>query len=492
MQRYILKTLGCKANLSDSQSIEQDLQSQGWAPVEGTTGSEEKPQVDLCIINSCTVTNEADRQTRRLAARLSRENPGAKVVVTGCAAEVDPVALSNAQGVDAVVGNQNKTQLVDLIINSHLFEQRSTLTQPDSKILGSVQSYESILSKHPLDREWPPANAAFLPSPTQLQGFSEKTRAFLKIQEGCNSFCTYCIIPYGRGPSRSLSSDEVIRQVKVLIGEGIQEVVITGTNIGDYGLDSNLSSVKSSTPIPFVLDDLLESILTQTSLERLRVSSLDPTEITPRILDLMRSEPRFCPHFHVSLQSPHSRILRLMKRKYSFEHVESCLFKIAQTSSLPGGAFVGMDVIAGFPGESDDEFEWTYRALESLPWSRLHVFPYSERTGTPATRLPHSVPRSTRIQRSKKLSQLSMTRLTRIYQNVIHYCKSENRPLQSVLLEKGSESGWFFGYTPNYLRIMIQKNQNPLLQRNQLVSVSPVDLMTDSKSGDVAFVSKMM
>lgn len=479
MARYILKTLGCKANLYDSQILEEELQKKGWGPLEGSGDSGE---VNLCIVNSCTVTDEADKQTRKMLARLAKENPTAKIVVTGCGAEVNPEGFLKASGVHYVVGNQDKHQLVNLV-TSDIPSTRSPEnppTPPTPKILGSVQNYLGILSKHPMDREWPAASDSFQTPPTHLQGYSDKTRAFLKIQEGCDSFCTYCIIPYGRGPSRSLRPREVLEQVRELVSEGIREIVITGTNIGDYGMDWGQPA----------LGDLLEMILAETTLERLRVSSLDPTEITPQIIHLMEQNPRFCPHFHVSLQSPHSRILRLMKRKYSFDEVKACLERIAEIPAPLGGVFVGMDIITGFPGETEEEFEWGVEALTKLPWSRLHVFPYSERSGTPATRLPNSVPQSVRVKRARRLTQLSMERLTQNYRKVLEEAQRSQLLLDSILMEKKGEGNWVAGYTPNYLRILLP-SMDLAVERNHLVSVNPKELMIDSRGSDVALVSAL-
>jgi threonylcarbamoyladenosine tRNA methylthiotransferase MtaB len=473
---YILRTLGCKANLYDSQLLESELQERGWIPKASFDD-----EVQLCIVNSCTVTDEADRQTRKMAARLARDNPQASIVVTGCAAEVDPEGLARSKGVHFVVGNQNKNELIQIVLQK-VEQSNSILTSHilQAEILGTVSQYEKILSKHPLDREWPAAIDSFQTPPTQLRGHAEKTRSFLKIQEGCNSFCTYCIIPYGRGPNRSLEPERIVEQIKQLVQEGIREVIITGTNIGDYGTEWAPTAG---------LDDLLEKILRETDLERLRVSSLDPTEVTPRIRALMESDSRFCPHFHVSLQSPHSRILRLMKRKYGFTEVEECLHAInqLQTSATPtGGAFVGMDVITGFPGETDEEFAWGVEALRMLPWTRLHVFPYSERAGTPATRLPSAVPQHLRVQRAKILNKLSLERLTAHYRGILEKCQSENLTLDAVLMEKSGPQQWTAGYTPNYLRVLIPKTEDG--SRNQLLSVRPLDLMIDVSAVDVALV----
>jgi tRNA A37 methylthiotransferase MiaB len=382
------------------------------------------------------------------------------------------------------------------MILTKLKETAGTEAPSRGEVLGEAQGYSEILSKHPMDREWPVGGEGFQTPPTHLDGHSGKTRAFLKIQEGCNSFCTYCIIPYGRGPARSLRPREVIEQVRKLVSEGIREVVITGTNIGDYGSDWAETAQHG---------ELFRMILQETSLERLRVSSLDPTEITDGILDLMANEPRFCPHFHVSLQSPHSRILRLMKRRYGFEQVKSCLEKIAAVHAPVGGVFVGMDVITGFPGETEEEFQWGYEALSELPWTRLHVFPYSEREGTPATRLPGSVRQEERLQRARKLNEQSLTRMREHHEKVLTSLHLSGGALSGILLERAGRAPegmspellaqfqgverWQAGYTSNYLRVFVPEVAGA---RNELVSVMPVGLVTDPQNGDVAFVGQVL
>ena len=344
---YIVKTLGCKANLYDSQLIEAELQKRGWTPVAngGNPG--------LCIVNSCTVTDEADRQSRKTAARLSRDNPATRVVVTGCAAEIDPERLAQSKGIDYVIGNRNKPDLVEIILQKTASRSLETdsqnLPRERAEILGQTQGFTEMLSRHPMDRDWY-GEEGFLTPPVHLEGHSAKTRAFLKIQEGCNSFCTYCIIPYGRGPSRSVRPRELIEQIRALVSQGIREVVITGTNVGDYGTDWTPEGTPQSVP----LVELFRMILSETGLERLRVSSLDPVEITPELRALAQSNSRFCPHFHVSLQSAHSRTLRMMKRKYATSEVRRCLESIAGLRAPVGGVFVGMDIITGFPGETDE------------------------------------------------------------------------------------------------------------------------------------------
>lgn len=484
MPTYVIKTLGCKANFYDSQLIEAQLQKKGWSPdADGNTAQ-------LCIVNSCTVTDEADRQSRKLASRMSRDNPQAAVVVTGCSAEIDPERLAGTPGVHYVVGNRDKTQLIDLIFEKL---KASTPMAPaissQGEILGSEVGYDRFLSRHPMDREWPAPQDAFPVPPVHEGGSTDRTRSFLKIQEGCNSFCTFCIIPYGRGPSRSLKTEEVVERVQELVRSGVKEIVLTGTNLGDFGVDWSGAAQLAS---------LIDSILDSTGLARLRLSSLDPREILE--LDLtgvMARQPRLCRHFHVSLQSASDSVLRLMKRKYGLKEVETCLNQIARL-----GAFVGMDVITGFPGETSEEFEGSLKTLEGLPWSRLHVFPYSERKGTPATRLPAIVTQSERVRRAALLQKLSFERLRRHYESQwIGAGPQGNLELESVLLERAPRAAlrsykailgepipqaetWVAGYTSDYRKVYLPQP----LRRNELTRARAITVVESASAGEVAFI----
>lgn len=487
---YVLKTLGCKANFYDSQILESEFQKRSWAPLNGGASEKNSSLPVICVVNSCTVTDEADRQSRKMAARLFRDNPKAKVVITGCSSEVDPERLTRSKGIHYVIGNRDKPALVDLMIR----EIESEPHHSQAVILGATSGphgYEELKSQHPLDREWPQEGVFGTLNVDNANRASrkdvDKTRAFLKIQEGCNSFCTYCIIPYGRGPSRSLRPREVIDQIKALVAQGVREVVITGTNIGDYGSDWSLDKANVVNDEP---TRLFEMIFSETDLERLRVSSLDPTEITEAMLKLMARQERFCPHFHVSLQSPHSKILRLMKRRYGFEQVKDCLLKIA---AIPRDIFVGMDIITGFPGETLEDFEWGVQRLSELPWTRLHVFPYSEREGTPATRLKGVVPAAERSRRARVLFQLSFERMKLKHQEFLR----AGGLIQGVLLERAgrapqdlpsefkSISSWQAGYTANYLRVFLPETPG---SRNSLVAAQALHLTLDAQNGDVALI----
>lgn len=483
--KYILKTLGCKANFYDTQLIESALLKEGWKP---KRSADDSSDVQICVVNSCTVTDEADKQSIKLAKKLKKDFPNSKIIFTGCSAEVDPLGASAQTGIQYVVGNQNKDQLVHWVLK---LGQESAVQKSAGVVLGSVSDYGELRSRHPMDREWGEPESLFrLPEfENQEDVFNLRTRSFIKIQEGCDSFCTYCIIPYGRGPSRSLSIEKVTEQVNQLVQNGVQEVVLTGTNIGDYTNGTNTSER---------IEDLCEAILLKTSLKRLRVSSLDPIEISDRLLDLVRGELRFCPHFHVSLQSPVSKILKLMKRKYTGVEVIRCLENISKLKTpRSGNVFVGMDLITGFPGETSQDFEETFSILQNLYWTRLHVFPFSERKKTPAARLPGSVTPMERSRRADRLRALSFDRFHQMNQSVLEDCIQNKRAINEVLLEgamKGPDGKkWHSGYSPNYVRCLVpaQNLEMGSTQRNQIVSFVPHTLLADRAAGDVALMGEI-
>lgn len=358
---FRLHTYGCKVNTYDSGLLQDRLRTNGFSAVEAN------PRVH--ILNTCAVTAEATKDAVKTARRLKAKDPFALVVVTGCAAQVDTESFTHVPGVDLVVANSHKGQLEHLIrgyFNGTLRERvhKSNIFRKDDLEAGGG---------------------------VELQ----HTRAFVKIQDGCNSFCTYCVIPFARGKSRSLKVDDIVRRLGELFDAGVREAVLTGVHIADYR-DGERG-----------LEDLVEAVLARTRMPRLRLSSLEPGELSPRLLEMYR-DPRLCPHFHMSIQSANTKVLFDMKRQYTADAVEEALNAIAR--DVPG-AFVGMDVIAGFPGESDDEFTDTYRRLDALPWTKLHVFPYSPRPGTFAGRRKDSVERGEVKARARRLRELSAARL---------------------------------------------------------------------------------
>lgn len=357
MASFQIHTFGCKVNSYDSSLLEKALESKGFF-------QQEVPKVH--ILNTCAVTAEATQAARKQIRKLKRDQPDSMVVVTGCAAQVDTDKFEPIKEADLIIANSHKMQLVEII---------------SQKLRGenSERIYKSNIFKK-LDFE--PGGGTE----------KAKTRTFLKIQDGCNSFCTYCVIPFARGKSRSLSIEALRDRVNELHQSGYEEVVLTGVHIGDY---------------EFGLENLIEDLLANTQIPRIRLTSLEPPEVTDRLLALYANE-RLCAHFHMSIQSATSSVLKGMKRQYDAQAVEDALQRIK--AQVPN-AFVGMDVIVGFPGESQDDFADTYERLAKLPWNRIHVFPYSERPGTFAQRLNNKNDAKTIKLRSQRLRQLSADRI---------------------------------------------------------------------------------
>ncbi len=372
MKNIKIHTHGCKLNSYDSGLIEQRLNTFHKQVRRQDSDKEINLNEDkkINIINSCAVTAEATKEAIRLSRKLKKLDSNNVVVLTGCAAQVDGDLVDNIPSIDFVVANSNKEELPRII------DKISRGQRPDSNIFRS-----NIFKKYDLGADG---------------GLnSKKTRSFLKIQDGCNSFCSFCVIPYARGLSKSLSVTDIIKQINQLHDKGVLEVVLTGVHIGDYISDDNEN-----------LDDLVEKILINTSIPRIRLSSLEPIEISDRLLDLYKNE-RLCKHFHLSIQSANTKILKGMKRKYGATEVEDIFFKINKNFK---NAFIGMDVIVGFPGESEEDFLQTYDLLKASDWSRVHVFPYSERNGTKAVEMEGSVFPHERKLRAQKLRELSTNR----------------------------------------------------------------------------------
>lgn len=361
---YQVRTFGCKVNTYDTGLLQKNLASAGF-------NAEESARVH--VLNTCAVTAEATKEAVRVIRRLKAKDPFCTVVVTGCAAQVDTGSFENLPGADLVIANSHKGLLPQIL---------------DRYFKGETQKVfkSNIFRKEDLEGG----------------GGVEKhhTRAFLKIQDGCNSFCTYCVIPYARGKSRSLSVTDLVRRVRDLEAQGAREVVLTGVHIGDYE-DESAGTVHR-------IEDLLEQLLLKTGIPRFRLSSLEPVEVSERMLDLYQ-DPRLCAHFHMSIQSANTDVLQKMKRHYGQPEVIQSLRRIRER--VPG-AFIGMDVITGFPTETPEQFVDTEKTLADLPWTRIHVFPYSERPGTRAATYTENVPPHERHERASRLRELSHRRYT--------------------------------------------------------------------------------
>ncbi len=384
--KYKLMSYGCKVNTYDSGLLEKRLNGEGFSR------DEESP--DVVVMNTCAVTNEATKESIRHIRKVKKQHPGVKVVMTGCAAQVDSKMLLESDA-DLIVANSHKTE-----IQTHI------------KSLLSGESVERLYRSNIFKKEDLEPGGGIE---------SEHTRSFVKIQDGCNSFCTFCVIPFARGKSRSLSINAIVERMNDLSLQGVNEMVLTGVHIGDY--------MDESTGKKLVLEDLVEQVLLKTTVPRIRLTSLEPIELSARLLDLYKNNPRLCPHFHMSIQSATTKTLSAMKRKYTSDDVRKSLSDIK--ANLPN-AFVGMDVIVGFPGETEDDFMDTYKTLESLPWSQIHVFPYSPRPGIYANRLEGQLHRSEIMTRAKKLRSLSHGRYKKIMKSQVGQIK------ELLLLKKRS------------------------------------------------------
>jgi threonylcarbamoyladenosine tRNA methylthiotransferase MtaB len=342
MKRVAIATLGCKTNQFESAAMSEKFERAGYAIVPFTQTA------DIYIVNSCTVTARTDAESRRLIRRARRLNPQAKIVATGCYAQVAAGELELMPELDSVLGNHEKQD-----------------------IIGLVEGGESRVSDISAERT---------SGPLKLESFAEHTRAFLQAQNGCNSFCTYCIVPYARGRSRSVQLEDVLQGVRELAVNGYREVVLTGIHLGAYGLDLTPTTT---------LTDLVGRIDSERIVPRLRIGSVEPNEVSKELLTLMTESEIICPHLHLPLQSGSDSVLQRMGRSYTADFFRSLMHRI--NAALPQ-AFIGADVIAGFPGESETEFEETLQLIKELPFSDLHVFPYSSRPGTKAADMPDQVP----------------------------------------------------------------------------------------------------
>ncbi len=374
----VMHTWGCKVNTYDSGLLESRFKHDGKTIVSARdTAPAVSTKTRVHVLNTCAVTEEASREAARQVRRIKSKEPLSKVVVTGCGAQVDGGVFDELPGADLIVANSHKGQIEELI--DRLF--KGTL---ESKVFRS-----NIFRKEELE---------------EGGGLEmDHTRAFLKIQDGCNSFCSYCVIPFARGKSRSIPAERLVSRVNELERQGAREVVITGVHIADY--EDVVRGPNGERTLH--LDDLVELILEKTTIPRIRISSLEPVELSSKLIGLYETNSRLCRHFHLSIQSAHTATLERMRRRYTADDVAKVFNEIH--TRLPD-AFVGMDLIVGFPGETEEEFQATYELLSQTPWTRIHVFPYSERPGTKALKLKDSVPVGTRTRRAALMRELSNQR----------------------------------------------------------------------------------
>lgn len=423
MKRVYIKTLGCKVNTFDSHALENKFRAKGYSV------SDSPDNVDITVINTCSVTAAAEKEARYLLRRYRRVNPNAVQVVTGCYAQINSMRLKTMDEVDFVVPNEAKEQLVDLLSHSEIADHfEDKLPKGVKAVLDNRQSHFK-------------SSLTLFDNPT-----SSQTRTFIKIQDGCNGFCSYCQIPYARGASRSVHPDEIYTQVKNLVELGTKEIVFTGIHIGDYGRDLAITPHDSDSP--FI--SLLSKILELKNLTRLRLSSLEPSELTLPLIKLMSAhKSKFCDHFHLPLQSGSDRILKLMRRQYNCARYLESVQMIRQY--FPD-AHISADVIPGFPGENEDDFCATIDFIKTCDFASLHIFPYSKRPNTAALKLPDHLEPSIIKQRAHELRALS----SKLLQN---FNRRYLGKTMEVLWENDFDAkGRILGKTRNYLKVAAASN----------------------------------
>jgi threonylcarbamoyladenosine tRNA methylthiotransferase MtaB len=385
---FYVENFGCRATQADGAAIERQFQERGLAR------AADPAQSEIVVLNTCTVTAAADQDARAAIRRIRRENPSCEIVVTGCYAQRAPKEVASLPGVTRVIGNSHKHRLAEIVVASGRYDAVASVAAHSGFVpLSSLEEARSEIFVSDIF-----AHTELLAAPVfdAASGTPhDRTRPNLKVQDGCDNRCSFCVIPSVRGQSRSLPLDNVLREVQALVKSGYREVVISGINLGRWGRDL-------ATPLRF--EDLIHAILNQTDLEKLRLSSIEPMDWSDELIGLMAESPRIAKHAHVPLQSGSDRVLRAMHRKYRPWHYREKLEKIRM--AMPTAA-IGGDVMVGFPGESDSDFKETRLLIEELPFTYLHVFTYSARPGTPAAAMPNQVPVQVARERNRILRDLA-------------------------------------------------------------------------------------
>lgn len=409
MKKVAIHSLGCKVNSYEAESMEIMLRDEGYEIVPFS----EDVQADIYIINTCSVTNIADRKSRQMLHKAKKMNPEAVVVAAGCYVQADPDGVKKDECVDIILGNNMKISIVEAL-NDYFGGSDKTSYLVD--INDKYQEYESL----------------------KINQTGEHTRAYIKIQDGCNQFCSYCIIPYVRGRVRSRKPENIVNEVKTLAATGVKEVVLTGIHISSYGTDlENISLI-----------ELIEAIHEIEGIKRIRLGSLEPRIITEEFAKRIAGLEKICPHFHLSLQSGCDKTLKAMNRKYNTEeYYEGCV-KLREVFDNPA---ITTDVIVGFPGETEEDFLETRKFLEKVHFYEMHIFKYSRRKGTVADRMEGQVDEKVKTQRSAILLELE-NKMSKEYRQQ-HIGKTEEVLIEEIVSENGKD--YFMGFTPDYIRVKI-------------------------------------
>ncbi|MGB1370097.1 MAG: tRNA (N(6)-L-threonylcarbamoyladenosine(37)-C(2))-methylthiotransferase MtaB [Flavobacteriaceae bacterium] len=418
-------TLGCKLNFSETSTIARDFEKENFERVDFSQSA------DIYVINTCSVTENADKRFKTIVKQAQKSNPEAFVIAIGCYAQLQPKQLAEVDGVDLVLGATEKFKITDYL---------NDLTKNE---VGAIHSCEI-------------EDAVFY---VGSYSFGDRTRAFLKVQDGCDYKCTYCTIPLARGISRSDTLQNVLKNAREITQKGIKEIVLTGVNIGDYGKGEFGNKKHEHT-----FFELVQALDTVKGLERVRISSIEPNLLKNETIDFVAQSKNFVPHFHVPLQSGSNQLLKLMRRRYMKELYQD---RVAHIKEKMPNACIGVDVIVGFPGETDDIFLETYEFLNAMDISYLHVFSYSERPNTVAATMDGKVPKNVRSKRSKMLRGLSAKKRRAFYE-------SQLGTVQSVLFEGENKEGYIHGFTRNYVKVKTPWNP-ALVNTTQEVNLKEID-----------------
>lgn len=423
-------TLGCKLNFSETSAIGRIFTNNGFRKVEFNEGA------DVYVINTCSVTDHADRKCRKVVQQALKHSPNAYVAIIGCYAQLKPQEIATIPGVDAVLGAAEKFNLIE-----HLGDFKKSDTP---KVLaGDIEEVNRFVSSYSV---------------------GDRTRSFLKVQDGCNYSCTFCTIPLARGHSRSTPVADIVTNAREIAAKGVKEIVLTGVNIGDFGYDGQ-SDDKRSRPFGTFLE-LISELDTVADIERFRISSIEPNLLSNEIIGFVADSQRFVPHFHIPLQSGSNRILKKMQRRYLRELYAD---RVAEIKRLMPHCCIGVDVIVGFPGETDEDFNDTYAFLNELDISYLHVFTYSERDNTKAVRMDGRVPNGKRSERNRMLTILSEKKRRAFYEKHLG-------EVRTVLFEHEQHDAFMYGFTDNYIKV--KAKYDPLLT-NELHRVRLLEIDAD-------------
>ncbi len=403
MNTVAFHTLGCKLNFAETSTIARSFKENGWQKVAfGESAA-------VHVINTCSVTENADRECRTIVHRALASNPETYIVVVGCYAQLKPSEIAGIPGVDLVLGADEKFNVLEYLHSLKKNEETKVMSCDIDDVVDFNSSWSS----------------------------GDRTRVFLKVQDGCDYSCSFCTIPLARGSSRSDTIENVIAKIKNIVDSGAKEIVLSGVNLGDFGIRGD----KHRHQDRFV--DLVKAIDNMNADFRIRISSIEPNLLTDEIISVVAHSKKFMPHFHIPLQSGSNKILQLMRRRYQRElYIE----RIETIKALMPHACIGVDVIVGFPGETEEDFQETYKFLADLDISYLHVFTYSERDNTDAIHMSDAVPIHTRKERNKMLRTLSGRKLRQFYQQYLHTS-------QNVLWETADKDNWMHGYTENYIKV---------------------------------------